>query len=405
MIRTFFVSTLAFLAITASAQSIQDGFYRVQNYGSKRYAYVYDCTGSINLQGTTADMGAIGLYRTAAKRLSDPASVIYISNQGQSGNYKLYDLQSQGTGVYQIINYLVSVSKGSAPDTYWVYEPKFSLYLWDSSSTTTERSGITTIPNNAKPNLKNWQIWPVSSSGDEYLGIAPATNMQLGNKYYKPYYLGFAFDFASAGMKAYYISDVKSDAVIIKEAVGTIPAATPVIVECSSANASDNRVNLYRTSITAISDNKLKGNYFCYGQHAETDRLLYNPETMRVLAVKDGKLCYVTDTEHEHTTSLTLKTGTDWYVSANESYLPVPKGTAASLPVMTQEEYDALHPATKKGDVNGDGLVNTTDVTVLYTVIAAGKNAKDVPAADVNGDGLVNTTDVTVLYTIIAAGK
>lgn len=412
MKRVLILSALAVLSLSALAQNVADGFYRVQNSGSKRYAYVYDNTGAINVQTTSADMGAIVLYATPEKRFTDPASVIYIKNKGKNGNYNLYDLESQGTGVYKIINYYVSVYALPIPNTYWVFEPTYSMYLWDATSSTFyDKSHITTTTTsqNKKPELRNWSVFPVDSSTDEYLGVAPDAAMKVGAKYYKPYYLGFAMDFASSGMKGYYISDIKSDAVIIKEVVGTIPAATPIILECSSPNATNNRVTLKYQTVAALTDNKLAGNYFCYENHGPTAYKEYDATTMRLLSVKNGRLCYITDTAHKHTTLLEFSDGntstTMHCVPANSSYLQVPAGAAAELPVMTQAEYDALHPSAKRGDVNGDGSVNATDAALLYRHIAAGKKSTEVPAADINGDGSVNATDAALLYRIIAAGQ
>ena len=50
------------------------------------------------------------------------------------------------------------------------------------------------------------------------------------------------------------------------------------------------------------------------------------------------------------------------------------------------------------GDLNGDGNVNTGDVSTLYTALLNG--ATD-PKYDLNGDGNVNTGDVSTLYAII----
>ena len=53
-----------------------------------------------------------------------------------------------------------------------------------------------------------------------------------------------------------------------------------------------------------------------------------------------------------------------------------------------------------KGDVNGDGAVNITDVTQLVGYLLYAGDAIDaaqIPAADLNGDGAVNITDVTQL--------
>lgn len=54
---------------------------------------------------------------------------------------------------------------------------------------------------------------------------------------------------------------------------------------------------------------------------------------------------------------------------------------------------------TIKGDVNGDGSVNGTDVTALYNYLL--NNTKPAGDGDVNGDGSINGTDVTALYNII----
>lgn len=410
MKKVFAFSFAAFLSLTCLAQNVADGFYRVQNYGSKRYAYVYDCTGGVNITTTSADMGAIVLKRTPEVRFTDPASVIYISNKGKSGSYQLYDLETQGTGVYKILSYLVSVLPGSAQGTYWVYEPTYNMYLWDGiMSKSIDESYVRKEPVSDNNN-RCWSIFPVNPSTDEYLGIQPSPALKLGDKYYKPYYVGFAMNFASSGMKGYYISDVKNDAVIIKEIVGTVPAQTPVIVECSSAQATNNRVNLQYSTVAAIKGNKLSGNYFCYGNHADTDHIAYDSKTMRVLAVKDGKLQYVTDDAHVYTTPIEIATGdgdteTVYCLNANESYLKVTPDAPATLPVMTQEEYDATHSTSQVGDINNDGRVNNTDAALLYRYIASGMQAKDMPVADINKDGRINNTDAALLYRMIAAGK
>jgi hypothetical protein len=83
--------------------------------------------------------------------------------------------------------------------------------------------------------------------------------------------------------------------------------------------------------------------------------------------------------------------------------------------VMTAEENAFFFPGgaekakftfTKKagglrGDVNGDGEVNTTDVTALYNVIFGTDTTTDHGLCDLNNDGEINTTDVTELYNII----
>ena len=52
-----------------------------------------------------------------------------------------------------------------------------------------------------------------------------------------------------------------------------------------------------------------------------------------------------------------------------------------------------------KGDINGDGIVNGTDLTALVNIILGQKEKNN--AADVNGDGDINGTDLTALVNII----
>ena len=55
-----------------------------------------------------------------------------------------------------------------------------------------------------------------------------------------------------------------------------------------------------------------------------------------------------------------------------------------------------------RGDLNGDGRVNITDVTLLITcVMLEDYSAVNAAAADVNGDGIVNVSDVTTLINVV----
>lgn len=58
-----------------------------------------------------------------------------------------------------------------------------------------------------------------------------------------------------------------------------------------------------------------------------------------------------------------------------------------------------------KGDVNGDGVVNGSDVTALYNYILDGEEVKGDPNVDGDADGAVNGADVTALYNILLANE
>lgn len=61
--------------------------------------------------------------------------------------------------------------------------------------------------------------------------------------------------------------------------------------------------------------------------------------------------------------------------------------------------------STILGDVNGDGYVNVTDVTLLVNNLLGFENASFVAAnADLNGDNDITVTDVTALVNLILHG-
>ena len=61
--------------------------------------------------------------------------------------------------------------------------------------------------------------------------------------------------------------------------------------------------------------------------------------------------------------------------------------------------------STILGDVNGDGYVNVTDVTLLVNNLLGFENASFVAAnADLNGDNDITVTDVTALVNLILTG-
>ena len=52
------------------------------------------------------------------------------------------------------------------------------------------------------------------------------------------------------------------------------------------------------------------------------------------------------------------------------------------------------------GDVNGDGMVTSADVTALYSFILAG-DTSDIVNGDQNGDGDITSADITMVYAIM----
>lgn len=81
---------------------------------------------------------------------------------------------------------------------------------------------------------------------------------------------------------------------------------------------------------------------------------------------------------------------------------------ASAMPKYQKDGYWKLYhkiadlSTVDLGDVNGDGLINATDVVSIYNFIINGeKSGINRTRANVNGDDQVNTSDVIAVYNII----
>ena len=239
------LTTVFAFALPLMAQFTTDGYYRVQNVGTKRYIYLTDNTGSYDMHRDVGDFAAIQLWSDPAKTISDPATLMYITKISA----EQYDLTSQGTGIYALVHRYVDVhevTSGALRGTYTVgaTEAGITKYLCDKEHSSVPDGTMGT--GDSSP-YRNWQVYPVSASNDDtYFGITP--NVQVGSKYYYAFYADLPFSFYSPGMKAYIISKVDCELAVLSEVTGVVPALTPVLIECSSASASDNRLNLTTSS-------------------------------------------------------------------------------------------------------------------------------------------------------------
>ena len=111
----------------------------------------------------------------------------------------------------------------------------------------------------------------------------------------------------------------------------------------------------------------------------------------------------------------TITMGSDVFYRSPGNYaartLHVPVGTVSAYQADTNwSKYFGLivemeHDVTISGDVNGDGQVNITDVTMLIDYVLTGNSGGiSLDAADCSQDGNVNITDVTVLIGFVLNG-
>lgn len=311
---------LAF-SISSFAQLSGDGYYRLQNYMSERYAYIVNNKGKISVSTTSADMTSITLWSDEDKALADPSTIIYFTNVGSNS----YNLSGQGTSMHDIIGYYLKV-KDNGDSTYKAYAEYGGtvIYVSDVETSDYEKGALGT---NGKLRWRDWYIKPVDKDDKSYLGVKP--DVEVDGKYYESYYASFPYAIKSEGVKAYYVTKVNEHYAAFKEVeAGKVPAGTPVFFECSSENASDNRLSPLMENVQSLSDNLLKGVYFNFSSASAEKRnqVTYNSQTMRVLGkMSDGSLGFVT---------ANIST-----IPANTAYIVVPEGSDAEIKLVPESEF------------------------------------------------------------------
>lgn len=372
----------AMMAFPMLAQYTGPGYYRIHNQGAaSRYISIvhndvekqYKDKNNLEHIITTSAYGFnIDIYalKTVKKPVSDPGTILYISGsesdglviEGQGINTK--DL-TQGYNLMYRSNILYSTYKGTQAN------------LSDRNEISDSKDSHCCICGNSIVRdyelFAKWDFKKIDND-TEYFGLNPTENVVIEGKYYTTLYADFSIQLPS-GMKAYYIDQHIYDTNHVQEPIaelkeiadGKIPAATPVIIECSSNTAEDNKVTIISEDLPKISGNELAGRYFCniifksgnYENEGETElknALEFNKNTMRVLGVRDGKLAMVDESNDALTKTRKESTGNSiyyYYIPANKAYLPI-KGSEASataIKLLTPDEYQV---ATSISKVNAD---------------------------------------------------
>ena len=274
----------------ASAQLNGNGFYRVQNNGTKSQRYITindDIIGKVNTSSTTADLSNIVTWRGFDHVKSNPASVIYIEQVGSK-----YNLSAQGTSVYKIAGgrtYIDITDKGSGNYVFSVSYSGATIRLYDDSKEA-DKGGVR---QSGTSGYDYWKILPINTS-DNYLGLQPT--VKVGDAYYGTLYADYAFKRVSEGIKIYYINGEDEGRCRLKEITSeVIPAATPIIFKCSSNDPAQNLVMPVTDEAEKPTDNYLAGTYFASTTNKHKEYVEYDDATMHVLGVgADGQLSFVT---------------------------------------------------------------------------------------------------------------
>lgn len=321
----------------AQAQLSGAGYYRVKNVSTGRYMSLSDDhSRGVDFNSCTADCGAMQTSKIMDNIYSDPGSIFYLDHIGGVS----YNVVGQGTSLHDIINYYIYISPVGS--YYKIYQEQKGqrITLSDLDDAEEDESYVATTGGKT-----TWYITPLNKI-DNYIGVKPT--ISVGDKHYAAVFTGYPYTLG-AGMKAYYINKVieKEGVVIIKELTGTIPAKTPVLIECSSTDISKNQITPGLSSVAVPSDNVAKGVYFCLGDRwsAHYNSTKFDPSTMRVLSLNTyGNLAVSTSTQNLKTVMIEPK-GADGKhltitaIPANSWYVPVSSSAPSELKLVTAEQY------------------------------------------------------------------
>jgi hypothetical protein len=416
------VFLMAICAMPALAQlSNGSRYYRVRNAESGKYLAItndkFSCDSCIRISGSASNAAsnptksiacANAFLRSDIKLVDDPGSIIPGSiiyakqrNTSTSGK-KQYNLIAQGTSLLTLTTgqYFGDKVQPTFSNIYALIEPlgdnmynasielKASLYglmnyslgvryLQDDNGT------LAIVESNSLLSTK-WYFEPISQ-----FNVEP--DVAYNGKYYTTMYVHFPFVLGSS-MKAYYITGVTNDGTLsyyTYSSGSTIPAATPVILECSSPNAAENILQLTstepeftdpvssaRTAPMAQepinpSGNLLKGTYYCntdgnvtvnkYILHLNKYTATTNPQKY-VLGTSLGKFGFVEATNN-NTNNGKMPANKAWMEQAGKFAII----RAVAMPVISPNEGTYGGPQnvtiTCSDTPNGAIIHYTTDGT------------------------------------------
>ena len=322
----FSIALACISGLTAHAQFNGKGYYRIKNAVTQRYMSLCDNhSRGVHIASTSVDAGALVTKKNFNEVVTDPGTIFNIENVSGAN----YNISSQGSNVYDMIQYYIRLTKAT-DGTYTAWQVDNGQVIVLSDENDFFEGEDVSFVNSLTKTTQKWYILPVNTE-ENYLGIKP--NIEANGKYYATFFAETPFSFASSGMRALYISELKSSgAAIYKEIKGIVPAKTPVIIECSSTDPAKNKLKIEATSPSSIKDNLLTGVYFGLGMKATShyNCTAFDANSMRVLGLsKDGSL--ELNNEDTYMADIMIKIGSNYeytypYIKAiphNTAYVKV----------------------------------------------------------------------------------
>lgn len=435
------VAVTALCSLPAMAQISGTGYYRFRNADrtSDHISLANDkfnfttCIGSAcgglskasSAAGQARAMECAGRFLQTDIHLIDdadcinPGSVIYAKKKNSNPTNYEYNLIGQGTSLLTLTTgtypgsvelefqdryitiqpasgsgantlYTASIELASSTYVFLVGYPNLGVrYFVDQDGTFALNEASTA--QNAK-----WYIEPI-----EHFNVQP--EVEFNGKYYTTVKVPFAFTLSGQVEKAYAITAVSDGVLSYEEITGTVPAGTPVVLECGSAEASQCQLiptgaptftapDLSATSAPASNEasaytgaNLLQGTYY-----SNTDGAMTYPTPS---ATSSFNADHYTGTAGKYVLGITA-TGKLGFIPATGTAMPANKAWLESA-----AEFPWELPATVlKGDVNQDGVIDLSDLTDLIDYLLNGSEAPiNSDNADMDNDGTIGVGDITTL--------
>ena len=168
---------------------------------------------------------------------------------------------------------------------------------------------------------------------------------------------------------------------------------------CQSSNNAGLYVNNSTTTVTIQGGLNLLAYGYNYGiQGANNGKITISGASTKVLA--NGM------TASYYNCKTTLNDGLAITTPAGAKFNTAGTVVSSSGIVISNTDVIISKPTVTMGDVNSDGVVNITDVTLLISAVLSESYSNiNTAAADLNGDGVINVTDVTTLITRVTSSK
>ena len=457
---------LIFCAIGTKAQLSGTGYYRIRNAANTSdyigmtndlfnyHIVAYNAAGGLSqltsAAGKERALACAGKYlQTDIHMLQDeedyidPASVIYAKKKNTVATNYEYNLIAQGTslltlttGTYagsvnlQFTDRYVTISRssGSGANTLYIasVELKSStsvIFIGYPSLGTfyfVDDNGTFTINSSSSANNAKWYVEPVTS-----FNVKPT--IAYNGKYYTTLYTAFAYTLSGQVLNAYAVSSIGSDGLMeigdpVATGGGTVPAGTPVILECGTDDVSeclliptgepictDPDVSVTSagaprasTATNYTGTNLLKGNYYC-----NTDGAMQYATASGTSSFNANH--YTARTNVMYTLGITAS-GRLGFVKVPTDVVAMPANKAWIEYSGTAELILPFEPESISGDVTGNGSLTDVDIDALARILCGFTSGEDedgnqvdydLEAADIDGENGITIADLTKLVNIV----